>query len=767
MADLDLADFRIRKFIAKTLEETMNQSQCLKCSSNAALQKALCQKIGLGEPKDDASSDASLLKSGQGSNGLSPHISRFQSSKHEGLSPRMRRLVGGYSLDLPYTYQSHGCLGEAASECEREIEDRQLVVPADHPSLLRLKYSLGHIYEALDQWKQAGDLYAQLLEARRSALVHTAPAALICEVKMASCLANQGELAHAEQMLEQTLQKFKDAVGEDHKSAVAAMGYLASILSKQGRFEEETKILTRQWQISMQVNGEHHVSTLSILINRAVNTFSLGNWEEAVNLTLQAIDMQRRALGSDDREVLTGLQTLCRTYIERGQFSLAQRIQTEQMKIFKKSGVEDGLGAILSRGNLGLILYGQEKFAEAAEVQHATAAALEKLLGEDHPDTLCIWSDLARTYLRQMKLKEAGEIQERVVKLAESVPERTQTYTPGLVVGLANIYLGFGRLDDAEKTLQQALNLANVVFGSKHPWTLSTRASMANVYKEQRRFHDARDAEEEIVQFMKVELGLSHQERLKCMRNLSITYQHLGSFKKAAEIQNEITELRPSSASQSEIIQDKLNLSNILFGQEKYGEARTLQEDISSTLENQNGPDDAETLDSRSRLAATYRALELFKESEQILREDVPRHVNLYSEDHPMTLQSRSELAKTLSLQNDWEKAAQEYEKIVEVSTRMKLPSNRAAAKARLGIALAKYEQQDYDGAVSMLDEFGLHIKKEGIKLDKVLAEEAETIALLIISARYGPRLLSELAEMEKTVSTTKSQTEDLERGQS
>lgn len=764
MADLDIADFRIRKLLARTLEETMNQSRCSKCSTNAALQKAFCQKLGLGEPRDEASSDASLLKGGLGSNALSHYMSRFQNAKHEGLSPRMRKLVGGYSLDLPSTYQNHGCLGEAVSEYEREIEDRQRVIPADHPSLLRLKYSLVPMYEDLHLWRRAADLYAQILEARRNSIGQNAPTALICEVGIASCLAEQGELAQSEQILEQTLRKFKDSVGEDHKSAIATMGYLASVYSKQGRLEEATKVLTRQWQNSMQVNGEHHLSTLSILLNRAQNAFSIGKWEEAENLTLQAIDMQRKALGSDNREVLTGLHSLCRTYIERDKFDLALRIQEEEMKIYKRSGHQEGLGAVLSRDNLGLILYGQEKLAEAAEIQLDTATALEKLQGEDHPHTLSVWSDLAKTYLRQMRLKEAREVQERVVRLVESAPELTQPYAPGLVVGLANIYFKLGRLDDAETAFQKAVELANVVFGSRHPWTLAIRASIANVYKQKHRFDDAREIEEKAVELMETELGSSHPKRLTCMRNLSITYQFLADFETAAKLQEEITKLRSSSASPGEIMKDRLNLSNILFRQEKYGEARMVQEEISSSLETMNGPGHEDTLNSRSHLATTYQALGLLNDSERILREDLPRHIDLYSEYHFLTQQSRSELAKTLSLQDRWREAEQEYKTLLEVSMSMKLPNSRMASKARLGIALARYKQQDYKGATSMLDEFRLSIKETGTSPDKELAEEAETIMLLILAARIGPKLLSELEKLEEIVSKGKKRDETLEK---
>lgn len=93
----------------------------------------------------------------------------------------------------------------------------------------------------------------------------------------------------------------------------------------------------------------------------------------------------------------------------------------------------------------------------------------------------------------------------------------------------------------------------------------------------------------------------------------------------------------------------------------------------------------------------------------------------------------------------------------------MKLPTSRMAAKARLGIALARYEQQDYEGATGMLDEFRLRIKETGTGPDEQLAEEAETIMLLVLAARLGPKLLSELERTEEITSKGKKRDEALE----
>ena len=177
-----------------------------------------------------------------------------------------------------------------------------------------------------------------------------------------------------------------------------------------------------------------------------------------------------------------------------------------------------------------------------------------------------------------------------------------------------------------------------------------------------------------------------------------------------------------------------------------------------------NGPNDEVTLNSRSKLAATYLELELFKESEQILREDVPRHISLCSEDHPRTLQCRSELARTLALLKRWKEAEQEHEKVLQASTRMGPPSNRPAAIARLGIALAKYKQKDLEGAISMVREFSLHAKEGDIDCDKRLAREAEDILLVIIAAKLGPE---GLAEMQEAVSRAESQSKILKGEQS
>lgn len=254
---------------------------------------------------------------------------------------------------------------------------------------------------------------------------------------------------------------------------------------------------------------------------------------------------------------------------------------------------------------------------------------------------------------------------------------------------------------------------------------------------------------------MKKELGPSHEKTLTVMRNLSITYRFLGKLDKARELQSEINLFRSKSSSQSELLEDKLNLSNILFSQQAYEEARKLQEEVSNTLQILKGPGDPETLNSRFHLSQTYCALGLLQESERIHKDDIPRHISLYSEEHDLTLKSRSELARVLTRQDRWEEAEQQYGEALRTYTRMGLQNHRSALKVRLGVAYAKGIQGKYEEAMTILKEFGREMKEGSIQVDKELAREAEDITLVILMARSGPQLLSAIEKAEKELSNS------------
>src|SRR5450432_3810886 len=145
--------------------------------------------------------------------------------------------------------------------------------------------------------------------------------------------------------------------------------------------------------------------------------------------------------------------------------------------------------------------------------------------------------------------------------------------------------------------------------------------------------------------------------------------------------------------------------TNILYSQQAYPDARTLQEDVCRRQEELKGPGDAQTLNSRYHLSLTYCALGLFDKAEAIHNEDIPHHVSLYSKDHNLTLKSRSELARVLTRQDRWEMAEQQYEELIKSYDRMGLQKHRSALTMRIGLAYAKTGQGRYDDSLRLLKE--------------------------------------------------------------
>ena len=330
----------------------------------------------------------------------------------------------------------------------------------------------------------------------------------------------------------------------------------------------------------------------------------------------------------------------CRTLIEQGQYSQAKTIYQQEMRVYQKARKCESLGALLARDNLGLVLSGQGKLKDAIMVAEPAVDAMEKLMGQTYPQTIVMRSNLARLYLQDGSFGNARRVQEQVITSMKLVPNLLQMESAGLIAGLADILVVLNQWDMAETNYLEALELAKTYYGIEHPWTLYIRGSLATLYNVQSRCEEARKIGQDVLRLMRKDPGPCHKQTLKAMRNLSDTYIHLGDLREAKNLQDDLQSLRPPSSTESEILDDKLNLSHILYGLEQYPEAQTVQEEVYERLRILKGEDHPVTLDVRLDLAKTYTMLRHYEEAERIQTQDLPRHIRLYSKHHNLTLQS-------------------------------------------------------------------------------------------------------------------------------
>ena len=224
--------------------------------------------------------------------------------------------------------------------------------------------------------------------------------------------------------------------------------------------------------------GPGHPDTLNIRSNLAGAYYSVGRFDDAIELLGRVLAERERVLGPDHPNMLA------------------------------------------ARNNLAFVYGAAGRFDDAIELLGRVLAECEGLLGPDHPNTLATRHNLAGVYHSAGRFDDAIELYERLLADQERVlgPDHPDTLTSRN--NLAFAYDSVGRFDDAIELLGRVLAERERVLGPDHPDTLRARSSLASVYHSAGHFDDAIDALERLLPDCQRVLGVEHPLTKRVEKNL-------------------------------------------------------------------------------------------------------------------------------------------------------------------------------------------------------------------------------------------------------
>ena len=102
--------------------------------------------------------------------------------------------------------------------------------------------------------------------------------------KFALVFSEAGQWKEAEELFAQVMETRKRALGEEHPDTLTSMANLASTYRNQGRWKEAEELQAKELKICSRVLGEEHPSTLTSMANLASMYRNQGRWKEAEEL---------------------------------------------------------------------------------------------------------------------------------------------------------------------------------------------------------------------------------------------------------------------------------------------------------------------------------------------------------------------------------------------------------------------------------------------------------------------------------------------------
>ncbi|KAJ7639205.1 hypothetical protein FB45DRAFT_1001147 [Roridomyces roridus] len=322
------------------------------------------------------------------------------------------------------------------------------------------------------------------------------------------------------------------------------------------------------------------------------------------------------------------------------------------------------------------------RYQEAEELELSVLQGGQKLLGNDHPETLTAMANLAVTYGQLGRYQEAEELELSVLQGGQKLLGNDHPETLTAMANLAVTYRRLGRYQEAEGLELSVLQGRQKLLGNDHPETLTAMANLADTYRQLGRYQEAEELELSVLQGRQKLLGNDHPDTLFAMANLAVTYGRLGRYQEAEGLKLSVLQgcQKLLGNDHPETLTAMANLA-VTYGQlGRYQEAEGLELSVLQGRQKLLGNDHPDTLFAMANLAMTLSSTGRHKAAENLQLKVVANYTEVLGADHPDTLRATKELKATrdaLGKAKDTEFKHTSAKRLSKMFSRLKFPASK------------------------------------------------------------------------------------------
>ncbi|MCG8968777.1 tetratricopeptide repeat protein [Streptomyces sp. CL12-4] len=350
---------------------------------------------------------------------------------------------------------------------------------------------------------------------------------------------------------------------------------------------------------------------------------------------------------------------------------------------------------------------GQGALAAALHACERVLTTCQRVLGEDHPDTLASRNSLATAY------RDAGDLARAIPLFEQTLTDRRRVLgenhpsTLNSRNSLATAYRDAGDLARAIPLFEQTLTDTERVLGEDHPDTLNTRNSLAYAYRDAGDLARAIPLFEQTLTDTERVLGEDHPDTLASRNSLATAYRDAGDLARAIPLFEQTLTNRTRVLGENH--PDTLTSRNDLaYAYQAAGDLDRAIPLYQQTLTNRTrvlGENHPDTLTSRNNLAYAYQAAGDLDRAIPLYQQTLTNRTRVLDEDHPDTLASRNNLATAYRAAGDLERAIPLYEQTLTDTERVMGENHPRTLISRNNLAYAYQAAGDLDRAIPLYEQ--------------------------------------------------------------
>ena len=225
---------------------------------------------------------------------------------------------------------------------------------------------------------------------------------------------------------------------------------------------------------------------------------------------------------------------------DQGQYAEAERFCRQALENWERLLGEEHPDTLGVRHNLAMLYYHQGQYKEAEALYKHVLECQKRLLGEEHPDTLVTRHNWALLCESQGKYEEAEALYKQVLENRKRVLGEEHPDTLSTQHNLAALYGKQGRYEEAESLCKHLLESREQLLGEEHPDTLSTRHNLASLYGSQEKYEEAERLYKRVLEGQEQLLGREHPDTLVTRHNWALLYESQGKYEEAENLLQQV-----------------------------------------------------------------------------------------------------------------------------------------------------------------------------------------------------------------------------------
>lgn len=389
-----------------------------------------------------------------------------------------------------------------------------------------------------------------------------------------------------------------------------------------GLYSNAKDQLNQALQLQRRVLGTRDPTTIKTISRLGVIAFLEGKYPEAEALDNEALRIQRAVLGPNHPDTLKGMNNLSNVYWAEGRYSQADALLTETLDIERRVLGSDAPGTLASLNNLANVNFAQGKFLEAETLYSQTVEVRRRVLGPEHPNTLTAMGNLANTYMSEGKFAQAEALTRETLEIERKVLGPEHPNTLQCMDNLAVIQAERGEYNDSAALLGQISEISRRTLGPEHPDTLRHMENLASVYTEQAKYQDAEELFGRTIEVSDRVLGPEHPLTLAFLADFAEMFQREGQYRLAETHASRalMARRRVLGSENPDTIASAADLALAYIAEGKFAEAEPLSREVLEYDRNKQ-PDNWQRFRAESLLGASLAGQKKYPEAEPLLLE--------------------------------------------------------------------------------------------------------------------------------------------------